>query len=68
MEMRGKEYTVEDLVAIAPAHYLELHDQYDHSQGDPYRGMRCSARTFSDWLRGGNTNRLYTPTSNKNRS
>ena len=36
MEMQGKEYDVEDLVAIAPAQYLELHDQYDHSQGDPY--------------------------------
>lgn len=36
MEIEGKEYDVEDLVAEAPAKYLELHDQYDHSQGDPY--------------------------------
>jgi hypothetical protein len=36
MELEGKEYDVEDLVAEAPAKYLELQDQYDHSQGDPY--------------------------------
>lgn len=30
------DFDVEDLITEVPAKYLELHDQYDHSQGDPY--------------------------------
>jgi putative transposase len=29
-------FDVEDLVANAPAQYLELHDRYDHAQGSPH--------------------------------